>query len=157
MPYTLFLWDYRVGFNPEQAEREALSAPSLPRRYDLTLGERAFYLPAPSYPRSFLGQRGANSKQAAFMGPRLPPHMIKVIEAGQVRAPNYSGFWCGVGFFLSFVFPSTLQGFFTALVLEPELFKQWLIPNCAAMPLCYFTLPAQLSKALRAVLLRQFK
>ncbi|KAF4804430.1 ubiquitin specific peptidase 42 [Turdus rufiventris] len=47
------------------------------RRYDLTLGERAFYLPAPSYPRSFLGQRGANSKQAAFMGPRLPPHMMK--------------------------------------------------------------------------------
>ncbi|NWS69758.1 UBP42 hydrolase, partial [Crotophaga sulcirostris] len=47
------------------------------RRYDLTLGERAFYLPAPSYPRSFLGQRGANSKQAGFMGPRLPPHMIK--------------------------------------------------------------------------------
>uniref|UniRef100_A0A8C9N941 ubiquitinyl hydrolase 1 n=1 Tax=Serinus canaria TaxID=9135 RepID=A0A8C9N941_SERCA len=47
------------------------------RRYDLTLGERAFYLPAPSYPRSFLGQRGANSKQPAFMGPRLPPHMIK--------------------------------------------------------------------------------
>ncbi|XP_068555179.1 ubiquitin carboxyl-terminal hydrolase 42 isoform X4 [Anas acuta] len=48
------------------------------RRYDLTLGERAFYLPAPSYPRSFLGQRGANSKQAGFMGPRLPPHMIKM-------------------------------------------------------------------------------
>ncbi|XP_051488447.1 ubiquitin carboxyl-terminal hydrolase 42 isoform X1 [Apus apus] len=47
------------------------------RRYDLSLGERAFYLPAPSYPRSFLGQRGANSKQAGFMGPRLPPHMIK--------------------------------------------------------------------------------
>ncbi|XP_005514962.2 ubiquitin carboxyl-terminal hydrolase 42 [Columba livia] len=47
------------------------------RRYDLTLGERAFYLPAPSYPRPFLGQRGANSKQAGFMGPRLPPHMIK--------------------------------------------------------------------------------
>ncbi|NXE73220.1 UBP42 hydrolase, partial [Cochlearius cochlearius] len=47
------------------------------RRYDLTLGERAFYLPAPSYPRSFLGQRGNNSKQAGFMGPRLPPHMIK--------------------------------------------------------------------------------
>ncbi|NXG21793.1 UBP42 hydrolase, partial [Grallaria varia] len=47
------------------------------RRYDLTLGERAFYLPAPSYPRPFLGQRGANNKQAAFMGPRLPPHMIK--------------------------------------------------------------------------------
>ncbi|NXN35989.1 UBP42 hydrolase, partial [Rhinoptilus africanus] len=47
------------------------------RRYDLTLGERTFYLPAPSYPRSFLGQRGANSKQAGFMGPRLPPHMIK--------------------------------------------------------------------------------
>ncbi|KFV39952.1 Ubiquitin carboxyl-terminal hydrolase 42, partial [Gavia stellata] len=47
------------------------------RRYDLTLGERAFYLPAPSYPRSFLGQRGTNSKQAGFMGPRLPPHMIK--------------------------------------------------------------------------------
>ncbi|XP_030338367.1 ubiquitin carboxyl-terminal hydrolase 42 isoform X2 [Strigops habroptila] len=47
------------------------------RRYDLTLGERAFYLPAPSYPRSFLGQRGPNSKQAGFMGPRLPPHMIK--------------------------------------------------------------------------------
>uniref|UniRef100_A0A8B9M6G6 Ubiquitin carboxyl-terminal hydrolase n=1 Tax=Accipiter nisus TaxID=211598 RepID=A0A8B9M6G6_9AVES len=47
------------------------------RRYDLTLGERAFYLPAPSYPRSFLGQRGANNKQAGFMGPRLPPHMIK--------------------------------------------------------------------------------
>ncbi|NXF95921.1 UBP42 hydrolase, partial [Eubucco bourcierii] len=47
------------------------------RRYDLTLGERAFYLPAPSYPRSFLGQRGANSKQAGFMGPRLPPHMMK--------------------------------------------------------------------------------
>ncbi|NWV61708.1 UBP42 hydrolase, partial [Malurus elegans] len=46
------------------------------RRYDLTLGERAFYLPAPSYPRSFLGQRGAGSKQP-FMGPRLPPHMIK--------------------------------------------------------------------------------
>ncbi|XP_025939012.1 ubiquitin carboxyl-terminal hydrolase 42 isoform X3 [Apteryx rowi] len=47
------------------------------RRYDLTLGERAFYLPAPSYPRSFLGQRGANNKQTGFMGPRLPPHMIK--------------------------------------------------------------------------------
>ncbi|NXG40886.1 UBP42 hydrolase, partial [Psilopogon haemacephalus] len=47
------------------------------RRYDLTLGERAFYLPAPSYPRSFLGQRGANSKQPGFMGPRLPPHMMK--------------------------------------------------------------------------------
>uniref|UniRef100_A0A8C0FDJ4 Ubiquitin carboxyl-terminal hydrolase n=1 Tax=Bubo bubo TaxID=30461 RepID=A0A8C0FDJ4_BUBBB len=47
------------------------------RRYDLTLGDRAFYLPAPSYSRSFLGQRGANSKQAGFMGPRLPPHMIK--------------------------------------------------------------------------------
>ncbi|XP_033921214.1 ubiquitin carboxyl-terminal hydrolase 42 [Melopsittacus undulatus] len=47
------------------------------RRYDLTLGERGFYLPAPSYPRSFLGQRGSNSKQAGFMGPRLPPHMIK--------------------------------------------------------------------------------
>ncbi|NXR05681.1 UBP42 hydrolase, partial [Semnornis frantzii] len=47
------------------------------RRYDLTLGERAFYLPAPSYPRSFLGQRGASSKQAAFIGPRLPPHMMK--------------------------------------------------------------------------------
>ncbi|NXP80544.1 UBP42 hydrolase, partial [Ramphastos sulfuratus] len=47
------------------------------RRYDLTLGERAFYLPAPSYPRSFLGQRGANSKQAGFIGPRLPPHMMK--------------------------------------------------------------------------------
>ncbi|XP_027539205.1 ubiquitin carboxyl-terminal hydrolase 42 [Neopelma chrysocephalum] len=47
------------------------------RRYDLTLGERAFYLPAPSYPRPFLGQRGANSKQPGFMGPRLPPHMIK--------------------------------------------------------------------------------
>ncbi|XP_030316082.1 ubiquitin carboxyl-terminal hydrolase 42 [Calypte anna] len=47
------------------------------RRYDLTLGERAFYLPAPSYPRPFLGQRGANSKQAGFIGPRLPPHMIK--------------------------------------------------------------------------------
>ncbi|XP_065540427.1 ubiquitin carboxyl-terminal hydrolase 42-like isoform X1 [Lathamus discolor] len=47
------------------------------RRYDLTLGERGFYLPAPSYPRSFLGQRGPNSKQAGFMGPRLPPHMIK--------------------------------------------------------------------------------
>ncbi|NXJ10622.1 UBP42 hydrolase, partial [Odontophorus gujanensis] len=47
------------------------------RRYDLTLGERAFYLPAPTYPRSFLGQRGANSKQTGFMGPRLPPHMIK--------------------------------------------------------------------------------
>ncbi|KAM6299252.1 ubiquitin carboxyl-terminal hydrolase 42-like [Aegotheles albertisi] len=47
------------------------------RRYDLTLGERAFYLPAPTYPRSFLGQRGTNSKQAGFMGPRLPPHMVK--------------------------------------------------------------------------------
>ncbi|NXU58521.1 UBP42 hydrolase, partial [Turnix velox] len=47
------------------------------RRYDLTLGERTFYLPAPSYPRSFLGQRGANNKQAGFMGPRLPPHMLK--------------------------------------------------------------------------------
>ncbi|KFP75253.1 Ubiquitin carboxyl-terminal hydrolase 42, partial [Acanthisitta chloris] len=47
------------------------------RRYDLSLGERAFYLPTPSYPRSFLGQRGANSKQAGFIGPRLPPHMIK--------------------------------------------------------------------------------
>ncbi|XP_032303630.1 ubiquitin carboxyl-terminal hydrolase 42 isoform X2 [Coturnix japonica] len=47
------------------------------RRYDLTLGERTFYLPAPSYPHSFLGQRGTNSKQAGFMGPRLPPHMIK--------------------------------------------------------------------------------
>ncbi|KAM9555555.1 LOW QUALITY PROTEIN: ubiquitin carboxyl-terminal hydrolase 42-like [Guaruba guarouba] len=47
------------------------------RRYDLTLGERASYLPAPSDPRSFLGQRGPNRKQAGFMGPRLPPHMIK--------------------------------------------------------------------------------
>ncbi|KAM9557320.1 ubiquitin carboxyl-terminal hydrolase 42-like [Guaruba guarouba] len=47
------------------------------RRYDLTLGERASYLPAPSDPRSFLGQRGPNRKQARFMGPRLPPHMIK--------------------------------------------------------------------------------
>ncbi|NXT03464.1 UBP42 hydrolase, partial [Jacana jacana] len=47
------------------------------RRYDLTLGDRTFYLPAPSYPRSFLGQRGTNSKQTGFMGPRLPPHMIK--------------------------------------------------------------------------------
>ncbi|XP_056190327.1 ubiquitin carboxyl-terminal hydrolase 42 [Falco biarmicus] len=47
------------------------------RRYDLTLGDRTFYLPAPSYPRSFLGQRGSNSKQAGYMGPRLPPHMIK--------------------------------------------------------------------------------
>eukprot|EP00075_Anas_platyrhynchos_P014967 XP_027304220.1 ubiquitin carboxyl-terminal hydrolase 42-like isoform X1 [Anas platyrhynchos] len=48
------------------------------RRYDLTLGERAFYLPAPSYPCSFPpGQQGANSKQAGFMGPRLLPHMIK--------------------------------------------------------------------------------
>ncbi|XP_066855467.1 ubiquitin carboxyl-terminal hydrolase 42-like isoform X2 [Anser cygnoides] len=48
------------------------------RRYDLTLGERAFYLAAPSYPCSFPpGQRGANSKQAGFLGPRLPPHMIK--------------------------------------------------------------------------------
>ncbi|NXH14735.1 UBP42 hydrolase, partial [Bucco capensis] len=47
------------------------------RRYDLTLGERAFCLSAPSYPHSFLGQPGANSKQAGFMGPRLPPHMIK--------------------------------------------------------------------------------
>ncbi|KAM9167181.1 ubiquitin carboxyl-terminal hydrolase 42-like [Mergus octosetaceus] len=48
------------------------------RRYDLTLGDRAFYLPAPSYPCSFPpGQQGANSKQAGFMGPRLPPHMIK--------------------------------------------------------------------------------
>ncbi|NXG01563.1 UBP42 hydrolase, partial [Sakesphorus luctuosus] len=47
------------------------------RRYDLTLGERAFFLPAPSYPRPFLGQRGASSKQPSFMGPRLPPHMIK--------------------------------------------------------------------------------
>ncbi|NWI55153.1 UBP42 hydrolase, partial [Calyptomena viridis] len=46
------------------------------RRYDLTLGDRAFYLPAPSYPRPFLGQRGAGAKQP-FMGPRLPPHMIK--------------------------------------------------------------------------------
>uniref|UniRef100_A0A8U7P9Q5 Ubiquitin carboxyl-terminal hydrolase n=1 Tax=Corvus moneduloides TaxID=1196302 RepID=A0A8U7P9Q5_CORMO len=55
------------------------------RRYDLTLGERAFYLPAPSYPRTFLGQRGANSKQAAFMGPRLPPHMIKVTGAGRLN------------------------------------------------------------------------
>ncbi|NXL44681.1 UBP42 hydrolase, partial [Podilymbus podiceps] len=47
------------------------------RRYDLTLGERSFYIPAPSYPRSFLSQRGTNSKQTGFMGPRLPPHMIK--------------------------------------------------------------------------------
>ncbi|XP_071897494.1 ubiquitin carboxyl-terminal hydrolase 42-like isoform X2 [Anas platyrhynchos] len=48
------------------------------RRYDLTLGERAFYLPAPSYPCSFPpGQQGANSKQAGFMGPRLLSHMIK--------------------------------------------------------------------------------
>uniref|UniRef100_A0A8D2P945 Ubiquitin carboxyl-terminal hydrolase n=1 Tax=Zosterops lateralis melanops TaxID=1220523 RepID=A0A8D2P945_ZOSLA len=55
------------------------------RRYDLTLGERAFYLPAPSYPRSFLGQRGASSKQPAFMGPRLPPHMIKVTPGGRLN------------------------------------------------------------------------
>ncbi|XP_033921260.1 ubiquitin carboxyl-terminal hydrolase 42-like [Melopsittacus undulatus] len=47
------------------------------RRYDLTLGEGGFYLPAPSYPRSFPGQPGSNSKQAGFMGPQLPPHMIK--------------------------------------------------------------------------------
>ncbi|NXF69286.1 UBP42 hydrolase, partial [Ciccaba nigrolineata] len=47
------------------------------RRYDLTVGDRTFYVPAPSYSRSFLGQRGANSKQTGFMGPRLPPHMIK--------------------------------------------------------------------------------
>ncbi|XP_033921267.1 ubiquitin carboxyl-terminal hydrolase 42-like [Melopsittacus undulatus] len=47
------------------------------RRYDLTLGERGFYLPAPSYPCSFPGQPGSNSKQAGFMGPQLPPHMIK--------------------------------------------------------------------------------
>ncbi|KAM7091943.1 LOW QUALITY PROTEIN: ubiquitin carboxyl-terminal hydrolase 42 [Ciconia maguari] len=45
------------------------------RRYDLTLGERAFTYQHASYPRSFLGQRGANSKQAGFMQ-RLPPHMI---------------------------------------------------------------------------------
>ncbi|KAM6032739.1 LOW QUALITY PROTEIN: ubiquitin carboxyl-terminal hydrolase 42-like [Theristicus caerulescens] len=48
------------------------------RRYDLRLRERAFHVPAPSYPCSFLGQQGANSKQAAFLGPHLPPHMIKV-------------------------------------------------------------------------------
>ncbi|KAI6059461.1 ubiquitin carboxyl-terminal hydrolase 42 [Aix galericulata] len=48
------------------------------RRYDLTLGERVFYLPAPSYPCSFPpGQQGANSKQAGFMGPQLHPHTIK--------------------------------------------------------------------------------
>uniref|UniRef100_A0A8C6J7W8 Ubiquitin carboxyl-terminal hydrolase n=1 Tax=Melopsittacus undulatus TaxID=13146 RepID=A0A8C6J7W8_MELUD len=47
------------------------------RRYDLTLGERGFYLPAPSYPCSFPGQPGSNSKQAGFMGPQLPPHMVK--------------------------------------------------------------------------------
>ncbi|XP_061329988.1 ubiquitin carboxyl-terminal hydrolase 42-like [Pezoporus flaviventris] len=48
------------------------------RRYDLTVGERGFYLPATSYPHSFLGQRGPNSKQAGFMGARLPPRMIKI-------------------------------------------------------------------------------
>ncbi|XP_074775111.1 ubiquitin carboxyl-terminal hydrolase 42 isoform X2 [Athene noctua] len=47
------------------------------RRYDLTLGERAFYVPSPSYSPSFLGQPGANSKQTGVMGPRLPPHMTK--------------------------------------------------------------------------------
>ncbi|NXL38667.1 UBP42 hydrolase, partial [Glaucidium brasilianum] len=46
------------------------------RRYDLTLGERAFYVPSPSYSRSFLGQRGASSKQTGFTGPR-PPHTVK--------------------------------------------------------------------------------
>ncbi|XP_061213092.1 ubiquitin carboxyl-terminal hydrolase 42-like [Neopsephotus bourkii] len=58
------------------------------RRYDLTLGECGFYLPAPSYPLSFLGQRGPNSKQAGFMGPRFPPRMIKVICREQIMAPN---------------------------------------------------------------------
>nr|XP_009932488.1 PREDICTED: ubiquitin carboxyl-terminal hydrolase 42 [Opisthocomus hoazin] len=47
------------------------------RRYDLTLAERAFYLPAPSYPGSFLGQQGTNNKQSGCMSPRLPPFTIK--------------------------------------------------------------------------------
>lgn len=69
-----------MGFNPRIGwKKNSKITAFFPRRYDLTLGERAFYLPAPSYPRSFLGQRGANNKQAGFMGPRLPPHMIKVI------------------------------------------------------------------------------
>jgi len=72
----------------------------------LTLGERAFYLPAPSYPCSFPpGQQGANSKQAGFMGPRLLPHMIKVIQ-GSGRAGNGTkllvGLGFGVGFFVWF-------------------------------------------------------
>uniref|UniRef100_A0A8C3L4C3 Ubiquitin carboxyl-terminal hydrolase n=1 Tax=Chrysolophus pictus TaxID=9089 RepID=A0A8C3L4C3_CHRPC len=47
------------------------------RRYDLTLGEREFYLPAPPHPHSLLDESETNSKQAGVMGPQLPPNMIK--------------------------------------------------------------------------------
>lgn len=72
--------------------------------------------------------------------------MIKVTPGGQIGAPNYSGFEYGVGFF-EFYFPFHAAGFFAALVLQPELLKQWLSLNCAAVPVCYFIRPAQLSKA----------
>ncbi|XP_065542556.1 ubiquitin carboxyl-terminal hydrolase 42-like [Lathamus discolor] len=57
------------------------------RRYDLTLGECGLSLPAPSYARSFLGQWGPKSKQAGFMGPRLPPHMVKKSSCGNGNGP----------------------------------------------------------------------
>ncbi|XP_042683688.1 ubiquitin carboxyl-terminal hydrolase 42 [Centrocercus urophasianus] len=45
------------------------------RCYDFTLGERTLYLPP--HPSSLVGQKETNRKQDSFMGPRLPPNMIK--------------------------------------------------------------------------------
>ncbi|XP_062457525.1 ubiquitin carboxyl-terminal hydrolase 42-like [Rhea pennata] len=43
-----------------------------------TLGEGTSYAPVPSPAPSFLGQQEANNKQAGFLGPQHPPHMMKV-------------------------------------------------------------------------------
>ncbi|XP_033921265.1 ubiquitin carboxyl-terminal hydrolase 42-like [Melopsittacus undulatus] len=51
------------------------------RRYDLTLGERGFYSPAPSYPRSFLGQLGSN-KFKSFKWKWTPKRGYKSCEYG---------------------------------------------------------------------------
>ncbi|XP_062452590.1 ubiquitin carboxyl-terminal hydrolase 42-like [Rhea pennata] len=42
-----------------------------------TLGEGTSYAPVPSPAPSFLGQQEANNKQAGFLGPQHPPHMMK--------------------------------------------------------------------------------
>ncbi|XP_062457522.1 ubiquitin carboxyl-terminal hydrolase 42-like [Rhea pennata] len=43
-----------------------------------TLGEGTSYAPVPSPAPSFLGQQEANNKQAGFLGPQHPPHMMKM-------------------------------------------------------------------------------